>query len=523
MDTKKIQQMKAKIGTMFIVILLGILCLGMFSHTMTTPPGPDEQMYITASTLVQKNLLYKDFAFAQMPYLPLFYGLVYKLTGISYYLLLGRLISYLFIIISMLLIYLLAYRLSKDRTFSLCLLFVFTLNRITIYVASYSWNAVIPIALSLAGLYAFILSVSETRPKQIGIFCSGFFLALAVGIKLYYAVLLLPFFIVSLLYPTSLRLKKRIIYVLLPLVSGIALGLLPALYYLIKDAHNFIFNNFSFHIAARNWYSITGYTESMDIISKIKYLIIVLCYYPTNTTLCIGFFFIFLAIAKGIKAGNGQFLKQLLQRDSLLLTLMVFLTLITVAFMKPLQFSYFALPFPFIIAMLACLFAAIPAKGKDRVRLIFIYLVALYFILSGGGLIKDSINLADRNHWAGIYVHRVAENIRESIGPVPGGKIATLAPLYIVESGLPIYNELATGPFLYRFGDYIPEDTRKRIVLTSPQNLNGLFKEEAPRAILVGFWPKWESAFIRYAEENNYVKIKKDFNGGTLYVRKDTY
>jgi 4-amino-4-deoxy-L-arabinose transferase-like glycosyltransferase len=523
MDTKKTKQVRAAMGRMFIIILLGVLCLGMFSHVMTTPVGPDEQMYITASTLVQKNVLYKDFAFAQMPYLPIFYGLLYKLTGISYYLLSGRLISFFFIVISIVLIYLLAYRLSKDRLFSLCALFLFALNRITLYIAGYSWNAVIPVALSLAGLYVFMRSVFETRAKQIGIFCSGFFLALAVGIKLYYAVILLPFFVVSLLYPASLRLKKRIIHVLLPLVSGIALGLLPALYYLIKDAYSFIFNNFSLHIAARNWYSITGYTESMDIISKIKYLIIVLCYYPTNTALCIGSFFIFFAIAKGIKAGNGQFLKQLLQRDSLLLTLMVFLTLVTVAFMKPLQFSYFALPFPFIIAMLACLFAAIPAKEKDRVRLIFIYLVALYFILSGGSLIKDSINLTDRNHWAGIYVHRVAENIRESIGPVPGGKIATLAPLYIVESGLPIYNELATGPFLYRFGDYIPEDTRKRIVLTSPQGLNELFKKETPRAILVGFWPKWESAFVRYAEENNYLKINKDFNGGTLYVRKDTY
>ena len=43
------------------------------------------------------------------------------------------------------------------------------------------------------------------------------------------------------------------------------------------------------------------------------------------------------------------------------------------------------------------------------------------------------------------------------------GKIATLSPLYAIEANLPIYHELATGPFLYRVGDLLRPEQRKQV------------------------------------------------------------
>jgi hypothetical protein len=146
-----------------------------------------------------------------------------------------------------------------------------------------------------------------------------------------------------------------------------------------------------------------------------------------------------------------------------------------------------------------------------------------HYLLSGRvGLFKYFGRFYYTDTWVGVSIHRISEKIRENIGEIGNdGKVATLSPLFAVEAGLPIYKELATGPFLYRVGDLIPEDKMALTPGTSPERLHDLFEKDPPGAIFVGFEDYLDLPFIEYAEKNNYIKVEEDFNKDTLYVFRD--
>jgi hypothetical protein len=100
-------------------------------------------------------------------------------------------------------------------------------------------------------------------------------------------------------------------------------------------------------------------------------------------------------------------------------------------------------------------------------------------------------------------------------------KIATLSPLFVIESNLPIYSELSTGPFLYRVGDLLTPEQRNRFVGTSPKSIGYLFAEDPPAAILIGFEGALDKPLVEYAIIHNYKKIDVIGFGGELYVRPD--
>ena len=80
-----------------IVLLVAVIALSAASlaNSMSKPVGRDEQMYCTAGVLTsQGKMIYRDFSYAaQLPYHPLLLATVYRVSGTSYYLLAGRIIS----------------------------------------------------------------------------------------------------------------------------------------------------------------------------------------------------------------------------------------------------------------------------------------------------------------------------------------------------------------------------------------------------------------------------------------------
>jgi len=110
-----------------ITLIFVVLLMAMFSSIMTQKMDHNEHVHISAGVLIQNSALYKDFGYINMPYLPIIYGLIYRLTGTTYYLLVGRLLAFSFMSISLLLMFLVTYRISKDLLIStsFALLFVF--------------------------------------------------------------------------------------------------------------------------------------------------------------------------------------------------------------------------------------------------------------------------------------------------------------------------------------------------------------------------------------------------------------
>ena len=141
--------------------------------------------------------------------------------------------------------------------------------------------------------------------------------------------------------------------------------------------------------------------------------------------------------------------------------------------------------------------------------------------VSGAGL-HTVTRLADRGAWSGVSVQRVAASVRQALeaaGADAAGKVATLSPLYAIEANLPIYPQLATGPFLFRVSDLLTAEQRQRFVAVSPQTLSDLLDADPPAAILVGFEGDLDATLRAYALDHDYRRQDNMAGGAELYVR----
>jgi hypothetical protein len=198
----------------------------------------------------------------------------------------------------------------------------------------------------------------------------------------------------------------------------------------------------------------------------------------------------------------------------------------------PLQPQYFAAPIPFLFIFLAVLLrrarTGISSIWQDRGAFA---LVAISLAISAPPIVSNSLAASTIGNWAGISYHRTAHEVRRiletqtSIAP-HHTNVATLSPLYALEANLPIYEELATGAFLYRVGDLLTAEERLRYVGTSPDTIHALLDRDPPAAILVGYYTNHpleylEQPLVEYARTRNYRAIVADVfpENIVLYVR----
>lgn len=504
----------------FILTFIAIV-LGMFSLIMNHPLSHDEHMYVSAGVLIKNNTLYKDFAYLQMPYLPVLYGAFYKLTGTSYYLLWGRMFTFFFMVLSSVLIFLISYKISNSFFISIASLVLLVCNELIIFIMPFSWNHVMPISFLLLAFYLFIISISKMPINILFLLFSGICIGVAIGTRLTYAVMPVSFFIIALLFPRSLTFKKRIVKIFLPVFAGLTVGLFP-IFFLLKKAtiDVFLFNNLGYHLTNSMWRTITGYTSGMTILSKMKFGWDIFAY-PSNVSLFIAISFLFFNFGAESKYRIVK-LKQFFSMETLISILLILFTTVAVFQPTPLWPYYFAVPIPFIIILISCGYNSISNTKRHAVRKLLVCLIIVNSIFGGVRLFSHTYDLANIDGWTGISVHETAEQIRRYIGVIEkGDKVATLSPVYAIEADLPIYNELSTGSFLYRVGDLIPNNKRRTYVGTSQQSLHALFEIDPPKAIFVGFEGDLDLPFIVYAETHDFAKIKGDFKGGILYVRKN--
>ncbi|MBW2109769.1 MAG: hypothetical protein JRI36_14070 [Deltaproteobacteria bacterium] len=239
-----------------------------------------------------------------------------------------------------------------------------------------------------------------------------------------------------------------------------------------------------------------------------------------NACILVTLLFTFLILAAEARRQNTE-TRKLLGGESMLAGLLVLFTMAAALQPTPLFPQYFVMPISFAIVFIGSCYGAISIANRRATRTLLACVAIVAVLFGGVRLFKYIHRLHRTDTWTAIAVHLTAEDIRDHIDEVEvGGKVATLSPLYAIEAELPIYRELSTGPFLYRVGDLIPDDQKHAFSVVSKSGLQALFDIESPSAILVGFEGHLDSAFASYAKQHGYVKIDKDFNGGTLYVRQ---
>lgn len=508
---------------LLLSVILAFGVVGAFARIMVSLDH-NEHMYIAASVLVsQGDALYQDFSYLQTPYLPILYGTLFRLLGISsFYLLTGKLMSFLSLGLSSIALFLLARRVLDDVALSLGIVALFVMNMSIAGPAQEVSNYIMPVALSMASFYVFTVSI-ENRTRPFGVGLAGFLLAIAIGIRLTYAAVVLPFVIISVFYPLSqhspMTTRRRIADAILPFTVGMAIGLLPVSLFL-SDLESFVFHNLGYHHINAQWRQVTGYGGPMSLPAKLagaRYLLS----RADNLVLLLG---ILLGLGFPIIGGHTtqETLKQIPTGGSLAI-LLVLVSVPAALAPTPLFPQYFAMPVSFLFLLLVYSLSLTCRSGRTAtVRRLLLILVLVCVASTGPGLLDSLSGLTHRDRWTGLYIHDVSMDIRDILTDRTTGtdyRVATLSPLFAVESNIPIYPELSTGPFLYRIGDCLTPEARNRFVGTSPKSIDALLDEEPPAAILVGFEGKLDEPLIEYAITNNYAEVDVPGFDGELYVR----
>ena len=164
--------MSGRIVNVLAVLVLLALSLAILGSSMTKPLGRDEHMYCTGGVLMaQGKTIYRDFAYpTQLPYHPLLYAAIYKITDTQHYLLTGRLVSTLCDILIAICILAIFCRAFKSRhiegllpgSAGLCL---YLFNPFVNYANGYAWNHDFVILCVILSYWLFISTDFQAKSK----------------------------------------------------------------------------------------------------------------------------------------------------------------------------------------------------------------------------------------------------------------------------------------------------------------------------------------------------------------------
>ncbi|MGZ0020256.1 hypothetical protein [Nitrosomonas sp. wSCUT-2] len=499
---------------------------------MTIDVMRDEQMYIAASVLVAHGEeLYKDFSYLQTPYLPIFLGNFYRIAGIeSHYLLIGKLTNLVFLLIASLVLFVLAKRILKDRFLALGITTLFLFN-ITIIgapgAAGYATNTLAPVTFSFISFYLFYISFLENKIKYFGITIAGIFLALAIGTRLTNITAVIPFVAIMIYYfainkdPAS-DVRKCIAKSFFCYSAGLAVGLLPILLFM-SDIDTFIFNNLRFHNVTTEWRWTTDFEGPMSLYKKIVFAH--KQYFKSdNLILLFG-----IMCTYGMAFRKPQSFEQFLQQfpaGAYLAFFLFCITAITAVLPTPSWPHYYVTPLSFLLILLIFSFAANSGITSNFQKRLMLILVLMIMASNGPQTVLPISRLINVDAWTGIKVHNISTMIRKTLienDIDTNNKIATLHPIYALETNLPIYPKLSTGIFLYRVGDFLTAEQRKHYVGTSPESIHELLSKDPPAAIVIDSNDEADmlplnKPLIEYAIANNYRKIPIAGFSGEFYI-----
>jgi hypothetical protein len=353
--------------------------------------------------------------------------------------------------------------------------------------------------------------------------------ALAMGVRLSYAVLVPVFACAIFIYPFDQGIRSRLrnaaIY-----ASGLFIGLLPALILYLMAPGPFFYGNYVYPHWNPIYRQILLHPEVMTVVQKAKFFRQLVHRSPIDLLLYwAGLIYLPVALVQLLRFKDRFHFEALFAAG---LSLVLFLS----AFgPTPSQPQYFFAPLPFlVIVFLYALSDIIRKKLWPGIALVSF---ALILIISNKTASKVSADLAGLRHpedWQPLQLHRFALQIQAL---VPEGKVLTLAPIVPLEAGLDTYEMFAVGPFSWRTANLLGKQMREEYRIISYKELDAFLESDPPSAILVGVEANYEGfrpgddgglerPFIDYAVRSGFrpIEFPNEFAGipTTLWVREDT-
>lgn len=490
------------VAVLFLVLVAGLL----FLKAVNAGLNHDEQQFVAPSVLLARDgaLPYRDFALLHMPNLVFAYAALDALT--RYHFLAARLFSAACAWAVVALVFaachrlLVAFdpwrRLALACGFAVLMLF----STLALKTNGRTWNHDPALLLVVIGFFAYVIAA---RGKRAGgwIFLSGLAVGLAVGTRLTFAPIVAPFGLAVLLLPGmewARRMKLAAIFTL-----GVFVAVLPAAYFLATQPEPFLYGN----VESQRLRLIDPTDEwarkTATIWRKVRYFAKVVM--ANDVPLFLSFFAVGIpGLVTHFRRASG-WEKQPVWSGGLLLVLLI--PFVFAGALAPTRFQhhhYYALV-PFVVIS-AC-FGLSQRMALARQTSVVIGILAGASVVLGWNEVREFAAPREFERWVPVKAHRIGEEIARL---AKNGRVLTFAPIYPLEGGAKIYDELAVGPFAYRLAHLMPAEKRMRVRVCAPEDLPALLDREPPAAILLGAEEEnLEAALREHARTNGFTKAKQ--------------
>lgn len=509
-----------------LIAALGLLvACALLARIMSFAIRHDEQFYVPAGALFTFAGLYRDFGFNHLPNLPILLSALYGVTGTHHYLLAGRLLTWVLWLVGGAVLALTARLATRSTLAGVVAIAFYVTNPVFLGPTGMTvTNNFLPVVLSLLGTYVFLFGSGCATPgrRAVCMALSGFVVAAAVGCKANY-VFLVPCFGCAVLLAPSPSGIERVWRVVLPFTAGALVGALPALAYFISDPAGMWAHIVRYHRVAQIAYwagdddKVVGIGQKLGLAHQLWILgaggLIPL---GVATLLCV----------MGVRRGPRAMLAAVANLPFLLVAALVALGALVSFVPTPSFPQYYAPPIMFGIVLLLVVHGMLD-QAEERQAVPFLIALLAFATLAGAPQLMSGIGrLAHPASWTGVRVHRDAQQLARQRGRRPG-PVATLAPLYPIEAGLPIYPELAGGPFIYRVGDLLrASDAVHYRYLASPTSITSVLAATPPSAILLGMEGDLERPFAAFARAHGFREVLQPVSDGRstrtiLYLAPD--
>jgi 4-amino-4-deoxy-L-arabinose transferase-like glycosyltransferase len=473
----------------------------------------DEHMYVAGGYLLARGLLapYRDFPYLQMPGLAFAYAGVFP--GTDRLLLAARLFNTVCAMLSAVLLFFTGSRLFRAVGYPVRFLaaagsvVLLVANPIFLYSSGLAWNHDLPVLLVVLAATLFWVAHGQTDPARL-VAAAGVAVGLAISTRLAFAPVLLPFAAAALFFPGVGARQKRL-YMLGAFGMGVLAGLLPAVVTAGLAPDRFLFDNVRYHGLSEAYWRQLGYTRAMTLPGKLAYLWDVArepgSLEPVLGALLFGLW----AVAMNLRARRAG-LFQLALVASLALCLAA-----GALGPAPTWYQYYYAPLPFVVLGLANGAAILYTSGRaGKWGMVLFALIVLAVGAAGlQGYVRLNPSLREED-WVPSQVHRVGVEIEGTVGR---GRVLTLAPLFPLEGGAGLYEQLAAGPFTWRVAGQLPADERQRLGVVGGEDLGALLGTERPAGILTGLEVSLEGPLVEYAQAHGY-RARQLSNGATLWL-----
>jgi hypothetical protein len=490
-----------------VIVVMTILLFGSamqdFDH--------DENNYCAAGALIASGkVMYRDFAFLQMPMLPVIYAFLFTLFKTTNYLFVGRVFSVTCSILTMLLVLVaFLHAFSNQRIHGIVLgiaaVVLYAFNQEIRHAGNFAWNHSLPI---LCILLAYLILASldfSTSFNIFPLFLVGFLNGVAIVTRISFAFAGLVFFlVVAFLIPVSRSIRSK--KLLLPFLAGVILPSAVAIYYFFQAPDSFIFDTIQYFriTGAQSWFP--GWQATISFKEKLLMCFNILTSPSYLAPLVLFFLSCILAVSTYRHLGWRK-------APLVLSSSLVAANLIAAFVVTPMHVQYFAAPVPFLLCTMAYAVSGnISAIIKEERKKLILYLSAVLIVLSAVLVILydehtlEKIKIAfSKKDWIPSKVYIISKEISEIVGS--NKIILTLAPIFVLEGGERIYQELSTGPFLFRYGRFLSDNHRRIAVSTESRSLPALLQKKPPDAVLVGFEGGYlEAPLIEYANNSGWQR-----------------